>query len=337
MALLLSACGGGGSSDVPVVTPSNPNAYPAISPASGDWFVYTSVVTPTLPAGSTASERTITRYFRIVNDDSSLARADLYSSFNSLASRAFDGGGALVSYVSGTLVCDYAPAYRSIPPLTASVGDSYSAATTESCTTRPSGTSTTTALSVASSSQAIESKTIPLGTFSTFKYVQTLTATSGASITTTVETCWIDKVTGRAVECSSTYSTLTSGQATPTASGTTLFQLQGYSFKGQAPVGAAVRRFAGYWNVVFTGDSIGDCTNLLIDINGQISGSCRFLTSAGVYAPSFAVSGSVSFSGAATVTATTGASLSGVFFSPESAGGTWTNTGASGRWEATHI
>ena len=217
------------------------------------------------------------------------------------------------------------------------VGDAYSAASAESCATQPNGTASVTNLSVTSGSQAAESKTIPVGTFSTFKYAQTLTASSTTSTTTTSETCWIDKATGRTVECTSSYNTVPAGQTTPSASGTTLFQLQAYSFRGQAAVGAAVRRFAGYWNVAFAGTSIGDCTNLLIDINGQISGSCRFLTSAGVYAPSFTVSGSVSATGAATVTATTGASLSGSFASPEAANGTWSNTGASGTWTATHI
>ena len=126
VALMVSACGGGGGSDsapASPAAPANPNAYPAISPSAGDWFVYTSTVTPTLPAGATATERTITRHFRIVNADSSLTRADTTSTFTSLASRAFNSSGALVSYTSGTLLCNYAPAYRSTPPLTSVVGD----------------------------------------------------------------------------------------------------------------------------------------------------------------------------------------------------------------------
>lgn len=340
VALLVSACGGGGGSDAPPASPAvpaNPNAYPAVTPSAGDWFVYTSTVTPTLPAGATATEGTITRHYRIVNPDSSITRADTRSTFTSLASSAFNSSGALVSYTSGTLLCNYAPAYRSGPPLTSVVGDAYSATSAESCATQPNGTATVTNLSVASGSQVVESKTIPLGTFGAFKYTQTLVATSAASTTTTIESCWVDKVTGRTVECTSSYNTVPAGQTAISARGTTLFQLQAYSFRGQAAVGAAVRRFAGYWNVTFAGTSIGDCANLLIDINGQISGSCRTLTSAGVYAPSYAVSGSISASGAATVTATTGASLFGTFTSPEAANGTWTNTGASGTWTATHI
>lgn len=336
---LLAACGGGGSDPAPTTLPppSNPNAYPNVSPNAGDWFVYTSTVTPTLPAGTAPTERTITRHFRIVNADGSLTRAETTSRFNSLASRAFNTAGAQVTYTSGTLICTYAPAYRSGPPLTSVVGDSFTATSSESCATQPSGTATVRALSATGSNQSTESKTIPLGTFSTFKYSQTLVTTSSADVTTTLETCWIDRNSGRTVECTSTYNTVPAGQTTATASGSTSFRLEGYSFRGQAPVGAAVRRFAGYWNVTFAGTSIGDCGNLLIDINGQISGSCRFLTSAGVYGPSFSVTGTVGANGAATVTATTGASMTGTFTSPEGANGTWVNTGASGTWTATHI
>ena len=335
----LTACGGGGSDSSPSTpsTPVNTNAYPTATPTSGDWFVYTSSVNPTLPAGATPTERTITRHFRVVNGDGSLTRADTTSTFNSLASIAFNSSGALVSYTSGTLLCSYAPAYRSNPPRTSVIGDTYSANSSESCATQPNGTATVRTLSANGTNQPAESKTISIGTFSTFKYSQTLLTSSATDVTTTLETCWIDRNTGRTVECTSTYSRVPIGQTTATSSGTTTFRLEGYSFAGQTPIGAAVRRFAGYWNVTFAGTSIGDCSNLLIDINGQISGSCRFLTSAGVYTPTFTVSGSVAASGAATLTATTGASMSGTFTNPGAANGNWLNTGASGTWTATHI
>jgi hypothetical protein len=339
-AIATASCGGGGSSDTTSTTPApvvNANAYPSMLSNAGDWFVYTMTVTPTLPAGTAPTERTITRYFRIVNTDGSLTRADTTSSFNSLASRAFNTAGALVSYTSGTFLCNYAPAYRSGPGLNSLVGDNYNSNATESCATQPNGAATTSALSTSGTNQPNETRSIPVGTFSTFKYSQTLITTSATATTTTLETCWIDKVTGRTVECTSSYSTTPTGQASATSSGTNHFRLEGYSFKGQTAVGTAVRRFAGYWNVNFTGTSTGDCANLLIDINGQISGSCRFLTSAGVYGTPFNVSGSVAGNGTATVTATTGASLSGTFTSPIDANGSWTNGAATGNWNATHI
>ena len=331
---LLAACGGGGSDPTP---PDNVNAFPNVSPSAGDWYVYTSTVTPTLPTGAAPSERTITRHYRVVNSDGSFTRTDIASTVNSLASRAYNTSGALVTYTSGTQLCTYAPAFRSGPPLTSVLADSFTATSTESCAIQPSGAPTLTTLSANGSNQSTESRSIPLGTFSTFKYSQTIVASSASGVTTTLETCWIDRNTGRAVECTSTYSTVPVGQLVATASGSRIFRLEGYSFRGQTPVGAAVRRFSGNWKVNFAGSSIGDCGNLLIDINGQISGSCRFLTSAGVYGPSFAVTGTVGANGAATVSATTGANMTGTFTSPESANGTWVNTGASGTWTAAHI
>ena len=335
-ASLLAGCGGGGSDAAPTA-PSNPNAYPSALPVAGDWFVYTSSVNPTLPVGTAPTERTITRHFRIVNPDGSLTRADTTSTFNSIASRAFNSARALVSYTSGTLLCNYAPAYPSGPPLASVVGDAFNSTSTESCATQPNGTPSTSALSTTGTNQSVEAKNIPLGGFNTFKFAQTRTATSSTAVTTTVETCWIDRATGRTVECTSSYSTIPVGQTTPTSSGTTQFRLEAYSFNGQAAIGAAVRRFAGYWNVTFAGTGIGDCSNLLIDINGQISGSCRFLTSAGVYGSPFTVTGSVAANGATTLTATTGASMSGTFTSPGAANGAWSNGAASGTWTATHI
>jgi hypothetical protein len=336
-ACLAASCGGGGSDTTSVTQLSNPNAYPSALPVAGDWFVYTSSVNTTLPVGTAATERTTTRHFRIVNSDGSLTRADTTSTFNGLASRAFNTAGAIVSYTSGTLLCNYAPPYRSGPPLVSVVGDAFNASSSESCATQPNGIPSVVALATTGTSQSVEARTIPLGTFNTFKYTQTLTSTSATAVTTTVETCWIDKATGRTVECTSTYSTTPIGQAAPTSKGTTQFRLEGYSFNGQAAVGAAVRRFSGYWNVTFAGTTTGDCSNLLIDINGQISGSCRFLTSVGVYGSPFTVAGSVSASGSATVTATTGAILSGTFASPAIANGTWSNGAASGTWNAMHI
>lgn len=337
-ALLFAACGGGGSDTTPATPepPSDPNAFPSALPAPGDWFVYTSSVNPTLPAGTAATERTFTRHFRVVNSDRSLTRADTTSTFNSLASRAFYSAGALVSYTSGTLLCNYAPAYRSIPPYTSSVGDSYSGTSSESCATQPNGAATVLTLSTNGVNQPVENKTIPLGTFSTFKYIQTLTTSSTADVRTSLETCWIDRNTGRTVECTSTYTTVPVGQSTATASGTTIFRLEGYSFNGRAPVGAAVRRFSGYWNLVYGGTSSGDCLNLLIDVNGQISGGCRVFPTLS-NAPAFAVSGTINAAGTANLVATTGATISGSFTSPAAASGTWTNGAASGTWIATHI
>jgi hypothetical protein len=101
-------------------------------------------------------------------------------------------------------------------------------------------------------------------------------------------------------------------------------------------VAPEMRKFSGYWSVVFAGATSGDCANLLIDPNGRISASCRLLMSPGVYSE-FSVAGGVNAAGAAALTATTGATMSGVFSNPSSGSGNWTNGTASGTWIASRI
>ena len=336
----LTACGGGGTDATSTPTPSTSNAsntYPTALPSAGDYSVYSSLTTPTLPAGTAANTRMIIRSYRVVGADGSLTRADTASTATTLSLRNYSTDGALVSSTIGTTLCTFAPAYLAGAPRTAVVGDAYSTATTETCAVQPAGTPATYSITAAGNALAVESKAIPLGTFSAFKTTTTYVQTSSTSTSTTVETCWKDKVTAQIVECASTYSTVPAGQTAATSSGSTLFQLQAYVFGGQAPVGAAIKRFAGYWTVAFAGSSTGDCASLLVDVSGAISGSCRFMTSPGVYGASFTVTGSVNSAGAAAVTATTGATMSGTFASPGNASGAWTSGTAIGTWTAAHF
>jgi hypothetical protein len=336
IACFVVACGGGNEA-VPAQA-ANPNAFPTALPAAGDWFVFTSSVSPTLPAGAAPGESTYTRHYYVVNADGSYERADTYAGPSNSSTYSYNGAGAVTSATSGTRLCTFAPALRGLPPLTSVVGDSYNSTSTETCATQPTGALPAVfEIAVAGNSQAVESKATPLGSFTAFRYSQTTTSTTSGAVNTNIETCWIDKFTGRTVECTSSYSYLPLNATTPTSAGTAQLRLVAYSFRGQPPVGPAVRRFAGYWNVVFAGSNAGDCSNLQIDINGLISGSCRFFTSVGVYGSSFAVTGSVASNGSASVIAATGTSLSGTFTTPSKATGTWSSGVDSGTWTATHI
>jgi hypothetical protein len=159
--------------------------------------------------------------------------------------------------------------------------------------------------------------------------------TNSAATTTTVESCWADMVTGRTVKCDWTYSTTNAGQSSPSSAGSVAMVLQAYSFRGAAPVGPAVRRFAGYWSVTFSGTGSGKCDNVLIDSNGSISGSCANLVGGGYSAP-WAITGVVDANGSASITAATGATLTGTFATPTNASGTWVNGAANGSWAAVH-
>jgi hypothetical protein len=334
--LVLSACGGGGGEQQSAPGSGGPTAYPAISPTSGDYFVYTDTRVQTIPAGTPTAQETVTRYFKLVNPDGSSTRSDSFSSFFASTTQTFDSSGALVTYASGNLLCSYGPAFRSGPPLSAVVGGAYGSSTSQTCAQQPGGAPATTAISLSGQALAVEQVTIPLGTFSAFKYAQTTQASDAGGNTTTNETCWISTATGQPLQCTTTFSTVQPGQSAVVASGSTTSVLDAYSFGGTT-AGAIVKRFSGFWNIQLAGGATGKCDNLFVDVGGGISGSCAFLTSPGVFAPAFSVSGAVSAAGAATLTSATGASLSGTFNTPVSATGTWTNGGTSGAWTATHV
>ncbi len=335
----LTACGGGGS-DTPTPTAAvppaaNPNAFPNVAPVASSYFVYTSITTPTLPAGQTATQRSITREYKSIAADKSFVRVDTFSNSGLATTNQISAERASTSLTTSLARCDFAPAYSSAPPNSAVVGDAYTAASKESCVTSSNGALTTFDLTNAGTAVAVEARTLPIGTFNAFKYSQTLTSTSATGKTTTLETCWIDTVTGRTVECASSYSTVPTGQTAATSTGSSSLQLAAYSANGTTAVGSTERRFAGTWSVTFAGSSGGSCAALLVDTSARISGSCQFLSSTGVATP-FTVSGSVAATGSASVTASTGATLVGTFGSPSGATGTWVNGASSGTWSAAH-
>ncbi|MDE2094464.1 MAG: hypothetical protein KGI87_11490, partial [Burkholderiales bacterium] len=331
-------CGGGGS-NTPSATATaaavNPNAYPNVLPVAGDYFVYTSVNTPTQPAGQAPIQRTVTRDIRSVGVDRSFVRLDTASAYSLATTQSFDASRALTSSSTSTQRCDFTPGYRSTPALTSVVGDTYTTTSTESCVNQSTSALTTYALTDNGTVAAAEPHTLPIGTFNTIKYTQTLVSVQPSGTTTTLETCWIDTVTGRAVECASTYSTTPTGQSAPTSAGSTSFQLAAYAVNGGAAVGPTERRFAGTWSVTFSGSSGGACAALLVDTSGRISGTCQFVASTGTATP-FTVSGSVNAAGIASVSTSTGAALTGTFDSPSTATGSWSNGTATGTWSAAH-
>lgn len=337
VAAVLAGCGGGGSDTASNNAQTTPEIYPAVNPAAGDWFVYASTSTPTLPAGQVPTQRTIVRYFPTVNADGSLTRIDTASSGIPRAQRVFDANRAIASLTSASSQCSFVNPYRSAPPLASKVADTYTANSTQFCTAVPSGTVSQLAIALTGSSVVIEDRIIPLGTFRTFKYTQTTVFTSAASTVTNVESCWTDMVSGQTVECATTSQTVPAGQSVVATSVSTSSRLEAYSFNHQAAVGSAVQRFAGSWNVLLAGAATGDCLNLSVAGNGQISGSCRLLVSPGVYGASFPVTGTVNAAGVVALTATNGATISGAFSSPVSAGGAWQSGAVAGTWTASHI
>jgi len=293
------------------------NAFPSVRRNVGEYFVY---MVMRDQSSSTPAVYTYTVTPTAVAQDGSYTVVETYSKDWKLSTYMYDSGYAESFYSEGTYSCNYTPSYRAAPPLTVQAGDVYSASSTSSCI--QSGTSTTTALSVNGTAVGPEIHTTALGSFSAFKWTNAKVSTpQGGPTETTNSTCWTDEASGRLIECD--YAT--SGSPSGTRSET----LIAYSYKGQTH-GAIIMRFAGYWTVNYTGSGSGSC-NVVVDVSGSMSGSCTSSQGA------FTVTGTVDSAGNMAASGSNGASLSGTMTSPTAGSGSWTNTGASGTWTATHI
>ena len=331
--LCLAACGGGGND----VDPASRH-YPAAAPAAGDYFVYQNTTTPTLPTTEKPSDTAVTHTYAVVNADGSMSRVDTASGANDTSSTrhyAADGSLTGIDYASGQ-TCSFT-AGRFTAPTQSTAGDSYHSTATESCTV--GGNTTTTQVAVSGQAAPLERIDLPVGTFTAFKYSQTTTYSSATEVTTARETCWTDMTTARNVLCTGTYATVPVGQTQPTRSGSTRFELKGYSFHGQTDNGGggALQRFAGKWNVALTGGSTGSCAGLAVGTDGKVAGRCELLAADGLASVPFNVSGTVDATGVASIQSNeTGEALTGNFASPATAAGTWTQKNRAGHWTATH-
>lgn len=321
------------------ITPMNQSsAYPKVSPWVTDYFVYSNVVTPSPSSGAAPTSTIVTRSYRDVTPEGAATRVDSSSSaFTSQATRVLDSNGATSTLSAGINHCTYTPAYRATPSPGSVVEDRGSTASSESCNMGPGTSTTVGSYSSTWLNSAIELVTVPAGTFPTFKYKIVRSYSDKNGTATTNETCWIDLRTGRTAKCTSTYLNTPAGKSVAPISGSTLFELLAFKFHGDQAVGPSVSRFVGYWNVQFAGSATGKCDNMQIDANGSISGFCKHLLSTGLYSNQYAVHGTVDSSGGATLTADTGAVLVGIFESPVSASGSWSNGSAIGSWTALHI
>ena len=330
---LLAACGGGGgeggtaSTTTPVATQ---NAYPATVASTGDWYTYASTEQRTSPSGY-SFEFSSTSYVKSVTADGKLQRVDL-GDFGSQSTLHYDATGELSSQ-GDDLSCEYTGGFRRRPLPGAAAGSTFATSTVRTCKFQGSVSDTTVDnITVTGKAEGLELRTTPLGTFQTFKTSYTSTTTHASGDTnTSIATCWDDVETGVVVECQSTVSFTAKGAAVPRSSSTRVSRLVAYGRSGQAPVGPAVRRFAGTWRVQFSGDDSGSCSSVRVALDGAISGSCTFGGSV-----SYGVTGRITDSGAVTVNVDNGAQLTGTAGTPLAASGNWTLGNLRGSWTASH-
>jgi hypothetical protein len=331
----LFGCGGGSSGGAggPNPAPVTVQTFPNAAPVMGDWYVFSTVTTPTLPAGTAPTSTYRTRYFNAVNNDNSYSRTIQVSTNTYSTSDAITAAGGVASSKSGSRLCTFTPSYGLGPPYGLAVGGTYSFSSTSSCATQPSGTPAVTTLTRNGTAVAVEQKVLPIGTFTAFKYTQTSVETNSTSKATYVSTYWVDMVSGRTIAYDETYTSTNTGATTPSAASTTSSQLVAYSFNGQPAVGAAAARFTGYWTFSFSAFGNISCPNFYVDSSGHTTGTCN--TTDLLNIPyNFTLTGNIDATGNFTGSTSGGATLSGKFNTPGSGNGT-TNSG--GTWLASHV
>jgi hypothetical protein len=273
----------------------------------------------------------LTDHYTIVNSDGSLNRTRTLSDSTATSPSitfAFDGGGKLVGRTQPNRNCTYSPAYRPVAPASAVIGEAYSTSTTLACQYLPNGSATATNVTLNGTVLAAESLTVGAGTFDTVKMTQTESTSNTALTTTSIQNYWTDRITGRTIKVTSSYTETPTGKIAPSYQENNARELVGYYLKGQKG-GAIVRRFAGNWAMVIEdGQDRFNCP-ISVDSNGQFSGNNCDGTPV-------VINGVVGESGAASGSTGDGASFSGTFTSPSRATGTWKNGSNSGTWTAAH-
>ncbi|MBI1890295.1 MAG: hypothetical protein HYS18_06610 [Burkholderiales bacterium] len=307
----------------------------AVTPTQGDAYTFDYTFTP---AGSTTSNYIFTRHFQSVYSDGAATYTQSFTdpALNSTNASYNSYGGVLntnssVNNNGITGTCVYSPGLRGVnAPYY--VGKAWNNSATATC----NGSSY--AFTNKGSITALESLTVPAGTFTAYKEVFTISSTqSGVSTPTTystVYTCWRDATLGQRIKCQWTYNSTPYGSSTTTQHSASSITLGNYSASGFAGSTNNVIRFAGSWSVSFSGTESGTCSSLTVTTLGNISGTCTGSLSGTVQA-----TGTVTSTGSTTVvlgTAGNGATFSGQI-NPYSGSGIWSNTnGGSGTWTATH-
>ena len=336
---MLAACGGGGGgggtqavANTPAApsTPAAPITYKLSKHTVNDFE--SQYVTPIATVAGTpvAAAYLETAVTTTANADGSYTQARVYdASYDRTYADFSADGGRKTSANSCNFI--FTPSFAKVPD-TLALGQSWEVSTTRTCV---DSATENTAITAKGSVVAIEPLTVAAGTFSALKTVNTLTYRSPTSTTVTQETCWRDTITGLDLKCDLA-STNTPADTTkaPTRQASTR-ELSGYAQAATGRQQLNVERFAGKWQVWFTGTSDGVCS-VSITKTGGVSGTC-----ANNFGFDFDIVGTVDPQGTAKFNlrdvSATGPGFSGRFESPLKISGTWSAGTDSGTWYMLHL
>ncbi|MBI1890296.1 MAG: hypothetical protein HYS18_06615 [Burkholderiales bacterium] len=303
--------------------------YAAVNPTQGDAYTFNYTFTPT---SQTVGNYIFTRYYQTAGSDGSATFTQTFTDTFNSNSTSYDSYGGTTSSSSNATnnsiagTCTYLPGLRGVST-PYYVGKSWNNSSTATCS------GATYSFANKGTIEAVESVTVPAGTFTALREVFTITSvplnTSNPTTTTTAYTCWRDVNLGRTVKCTWTFSTTPYGSTTATQYSASSIVLNNYSANGGYTSTYNVLRYAGAWSLSLTGSETGSCSLLNITTAGAISGTCQ-----GSLSGTQQATGSVNVFGSFTLSFGN-STLTGVL-NPITGSGTWSGVIGSGSWTATH-
>lgn len=328
---MLTACGGGGGgTQTAANTPAAPSTYKLSKHTVADFE--SQLVTPIATSAGTpvAAPYWETAVTTTANADGSYTQARVYDARYVRTYADFSADGGRKTSANG---CNfiYTPGFVKVPE-TLTLGQSWETNTTRTCV---DSSTENTAITSKGSVVAIEPVTVAAGTFNALKTVTTVTYRSSISTTVAQETCWRDTITGFNLKCDlASTNTPVDIAKVPTKQASTT-ELGGYAQAATGRQKLNVERFAGRWQVWFTGTSNGICS-VIITKTGGVSGTCNNNFGFG-----FDIAGTVDPRGTAQFNlrdiGATGPGFSGSFESPLKISGTWSAGTDNGTWYMLHL
>lgn len=268
--LALSACGGGGDAGSSGENHPTTPTYSAEPVSVGDYFTHRSTTKQSgysaEPSYATSTVREARGGSVFVEVGSSFLRADQhYDAERRLAKTTYPEDG-------GECVTTYLPARIQALPKRVTVGMSWeqnSVAKTV-CPNR-SAESTFVKKTIA---EALESITLPIGTFTAIRTVSSIVSESATRSLKTDVTCWVDPALGVDLKCSATRTTTNKSNGSVTK-GTYETELVAYASAKAGRRFDSVSRFAGTWSGVsrVSGDVDISC-KVKVAIDGKFTADC---------------------------------------------------------------
>lgn len=368
MTVLLAACGGGDSANVPVTsvasadvsgsasasgsgsteTPSQPpvaQTFAAVRPAHDDWLMYSYSLT-SYDTGTAVTTRTyFTRYFAPkVMEGLTIYTESTSQRDNALrfaATNLDDVSSAMVNRSGDGSPCHFEPPFLGLTTLspglerisgTYAIGDTWDQ--TSGVCTWEGGIRAPGRYSSRGSIAATERINVDGTTYSTVKEIFSvhILPEQGSPLVNRKRDyiCWRDTTLGRNVKCDITSSRMTDSAATYELESIARFELVGYSLHDVPAKEAPLLPYVGNWRIDLNGSVSATCLGVYVAESGEMSGSCPHLGGD-------ISRGTVGRDGRFSLSTVGGGTATGGLDSPINGSGSWSSSAGRGSFSISHL